>query len=180
MENISGVVQRQRAYFAEGHLRHVEQRVHYLQKLRDAVVQHEADIMQALKDDLNKSEFEAYATEIGFVLSEIRHTLKHVKKWVKPVRVKTPITHVGSASYRYPEPYGVALILAPWNYPFMLALTPLIGAVAAGNCVVLKPSELSVHTSDVMDKLLREVFPQECVAVIQGGVETRESCRERV
>lgn len=134
--------------------------------------------MHALKTDLHKSEFEAYTTEIGFVLEEIRFTLKHLKKWSKPTRVRTPITHFGAKSYVMKEPYGVALIIAPWNYPFQLAMAPLIGAIAAGNCAVIKPSELTPTTSSLINEMIRSTFPPDYITVIEGDAATSQALLE--
>lgn len=168
MENYSTLVNKQRKFFREF-------RISALKRLRSAVKDYENKIIDALKADLNKSEFEAYSTEIGFVLEEIGFTLKHLKSWVKPEKVKTPITHFGSKSYIYPEPYGVALIIAPWNYPFQLVIAPLIGAIAAGNCAVLKPSEFTPRTSEVLKELIKELYPEEYITVVQGGIETSQA-----
>ncbi|MGE5703277.1 MAG: aldehyde dehydrogenase [Clostridia bacterium] len=171
MSRYQELIERQRAFVASGATKELAFREQSLRRLKLEIEKSEAMISAALKADLNKSLFEAYSTEIGMVLSEISHTLKHLRRWAKPRRVKTPITHIGSAGYIYPEPYGVALIIAPWNYPFNLALAPLIAALAAGNTVVLKPSELAPNTSEAMTRLLRGIFPEEQVAVVEGGVE---------
>ena len=121
--------------------------------------------MEALKNDLNKSEFDAYITEIGILLEEIRFTMKHLKKWAKPRKVKSSLAQIGSKSMIYPEPYGVTLIISPWNYPFQLAVAPLIGAIAAGNCAVLKPSELTPATSELLGKMISNAFPPEYITV---------------
>src|SRR5690625_4604160 len=115
-----------------------------LDRLREVIKENEQNIMDALRTDLNKSEFEAYSTEIGVVLNEIRFVKKHLRKWMRPKRARTPMTHFGSSSHIYPEPYGVSLIIAPWNFPFQLSIAPIIGAIAAGNCVILKPSEFNM------------------------------------
>ncbi|NLU53685.1 MAG: aldehyde dehydrogenase [Clostridiaceae bacterium] len=175
MENYSHLVSRQREFFRTGKTKEIEFRISALKRLRSAVKEYENKIIDALKADLNKSEFEAYSTEIGFVLEEIGFTLKHLKSWVKPEKVKTPITHFGSKSYIYPEPYGVALIIAPWNYPFQLVIAPLIGAIAAGNCAVLKPSEFTPRTSEVLKELIKELYPEEYITVVQGGIETSQA-----
>ena len=137
--------------------------------LAKAIKKYENDIYQALKEDLNKSAFESYETEVGIVLAEISHTLKHLNKWTKVKRVSTPIFHFPARSYRYNEPYGKVLIMSPWNYPFQLTLAPLVGAIAAGNQVVVKPSQYSQHTSFMIEKIIKEVFSQDEVTVIQGG-----------
>ncbi len=143
--------------------------------MRDAIKKHENEIMSALKLDLNKSEFEAYETEIGIVLEEIKYVIKHLSNWTRPKRVKTPLMHFPSSSVLYTEPYGVVLIMSPWNYPFQLAMVPLVGALAAGNTCVLKPSEYSFHTSEMIEKIMKEVFREEYVAVVRGGREANKS-----
>ncbi|SEM11543.1 aldehyde dehydrogenase (NAD+) [Mesobacillus persicus] len=174
MENYSSLLTRQKSFFRTEKTKDLSYRLEALEKLRSAVRDYEKPLMEALRSDLNKSEFDAYTTEIMIVLEEIKFTINHLKSWAKPRKVKTPITHIGSASYIYPEPYGVALIIAPWNYPFQLAVAPLIGAIAAGNCAVIKPSELTPNTSEVFAQLIAETFPEEFIAVVQGGVETSQ------
>lgn len=175
MESYGLLVAKQRDFFHTDRTKEISFRIQALETLRKAIKEREQEFIESLKQDLNKSEFDAYSTEIGIVLEEIRFTLKHLSKWAKPRRVKTPMTHIGSKSLIYPEPYGVTLIIAPWNYPFQLAIAPLIGAIAAGNCAVLKPSELTPKTSHVMAKLIKENFPEEFITVIEGGVETSEA-----
>jgi aldehyde dehydrogenase (NAD+) len=175
MENYSSLVAKQQSYFRSEITKDLAFRLEALQKLRTAIKNNEHNLMDALKADLNKSEFDAYSSEIGFVLEELRFTIKHLRSWVKPKRVKTPLTHIGSASYIYSEPYGVTLIIAPWNYPFQLAIAPLIGAIAAGNCAVIKPSELTPKTSELLGKIISELFSEEYITVVQGGVETSQA-----
>ncbi|MEO2076159.1 MAG: aldehyde dehydrogenase [Bacillus sp. (in: firmicutes)] len=175
MENYSSLVAKQQSYFRTEITKDLAFRLEALQKLRTAIKNNEHNLMDALKADLNKSEFDAYSSEIGFVLEELRFTIKHLRSWVKPKRVKTPLTHIGSASYIYSEPYGVTLIIAPWNYPFQLAIAPLIGAIAAGNCAVIKPSELTPKTSGLLGKIISEIFSEEYITVVQGGVETSQA-----
>ncbi|MGE8205094.1 aldehyde dehydrogenase [Heyndrickxia sp. NPDC080065] len=172
MEHISNLIKKQKQFFATGRTKSVDFRIHNLEILKSIITDNEQSLMEALKKDLNKSEFEAYTTEIGFVLSEISFTLKNIRRWCKPKRVKTALTHFGSKSYVYKEPYGVALIISPWNYPINLALAPLIGAIAAGNCAILKPSELTPATSKLLHELISEYFPSEYIAVIEGDAET--------
>lgn len=150
-----------------------------LQDLRVAIKKYEDEIFRALKKDLNKSAFEAYETEVGIVLEEINYTLKHLNKWAKPKRIKTPIFNFLSTSYIYHEPYGKVLIMSPWNYPFQLTITPLIGAFAAGNQIIVKPSEYSSSTAIVVEKLLNEVFSQEEVTVIRGGRAVNQALLEQ-
>ncbi|MBM6619209.1 aldehyde dehydrogenase [Bacillus suaedaesalsae] len=171
MENYNALISKQKSYFLTGKTKEVQFRIDSLEKLRAAIRNYEKELLTALKADLNKSEFDAYTTEVGVLLEEIRFTLSNLRSWVNPEKVKTPVTHVGSTSYVYPEPYGVALIISPWNYPFQLAIAPLIGAIAAGNCAIIKPSELTPKTSEVLAKLIKEIFPEEYITVAIGGVE---------
>ncbi|WP_349925167.1 aldehyde dehydrogenase [Bacillus altitudinis] len=149
----------------------VQDRIRLLNDLKKAIKHHEKDILQALAHDLHKSEQEAYTTEIGMVYEEINHTVKHLHKWAKPSRAKTPLTHIGSKSMIIKEPYGSVLIIAPWNYPFQLALSPLVGAISAGNAVTLKPSELTPHVSNVIGTIVESVFQEDLAAVVEGGVD---------
>jgi aldehyde dehydrogenase (NAD+) len=172
MENINELIQKQRAFFYQGKTKSVSFRMDALNRLRHLIKSNEQSLMDALKQDLNKSEFDSFISEIGIVLEEIRFTMKHLKSWAKPRRVKSSLTGLGSKGYIYPEPYGVTLIISPWNYPFQLAVAPLIGAIAAGNCSIIKPSELTPKTSAILAKLISENFPQEYISVVEGGVET--------
>ena len=129
------------------------------------------EINEALKLDLNKSQEEAYMSEIGLVLSEISFMLKHISSYSRVKRVKSPIAQFPSTSYKLPSPYGKVLIISPWNYPFMLAIEPLVDAISAGNCVLIKPSEISPNTSKVIEKLINMTFEKGYVEVVQGGVD---------
>ena len=170
-ENIySALIHKQKAFFGTQQTKSLAFRKDALNKLGDAIRKYEQPIIQALKSDLNKSEFEAYSTEVGIVLKEIRFFLKHLHTWARPKKMKTPITHIGSKSTIYAEPYGVVLIIAPWNFPFQLAIAPLIGAIAAGNCAIIKPSELTPKTSEVIAALIQETYAEEYIAVVQGDV----------
>jgi aldehyde dehydrogenase (NAD+) len=175
METYSSLITKQKSFFKTEKTKNIDFRLEALQRLRNAIKINEKTLMEALRMDLNKSEFDAYTSEIGFVLEELRFTIKHLRSWAAPKKVKTPITHIGSNSYIYPEPYGVTLIIAPWNYPFQLAVAPLIGAIAAGNCAMIKPSELTPKTSEVLETLIRDIFPEEYIVVVQGGVETSQA-----
>ena len=146
-------------------------RIEALKKLKQAILAHEDAILDALFKDLNKSHFEGLLTEVGVVLIELNDTIKSLKKWMKIRKLKTPITLFKAKSYIYPEPYGVVLIMSPWNYPFQLAISPLIGAIAAGNVAVLKLSPDSVHTSQVTKKIIESIFDQDYIKVFSGGLE---------
>lgn len=146
-------------------------RIRKLESLKKVILKYESEISLALKADLGKSAFETYATEIGFILEEINYTVKNLDSWTKVKKVKTPITLFPGKSYIYAEPYGVVLIISPWNYPFQLCLSPFIGAIASGNKVVLKPSEFAQQTSMIITKIITEVFTEDEVAVVEGGLE---------
>ncbi|MCR8644130.1 aldehyde dehydrogenase [Paenibacillus sp. N1-5-1-14] len=174
-EGILQAVQQVKDYHRTGVTLDIEVRIEALRKLQDAIRRHEPQILEALKLDLNKSKFEAYSSEVGIVLAEIRHTLKHIRRWAKPKRTRTALIHFGARGIIYPEPFGTTLVIAPWNYPFQLSLAPVIGAIAAGNCVVLKPSEQAPHTSAALVKLVEDAnahgLPKEMLRVIEGDVD---------
>jgi len=172
MENHGELIQKQREFFFQGKTKEISYRLEALKKLQNLFRTYEQDIMDALKADLNKSNFDTYLTEIGIVQAELTFTLKHLHKWIRSKRVKSTLATFGAKGYIYPEPYGIALIIAPWNYPFQLAVAPLIGAIAAGNCAILKPSELTPRTSAILYKIISENFPEEYIKVVEGGVET--------
>lgn len=167
--NLAELTAAQRAYFLTDATRPVSGRLKALDDFRLAILKREGKIYAALKADLHKSEFEAYMTEVGMVLDELRFVSKHVRGWASPHSVHTPLAQFPSKSFRLPEPYGVVLIMSPWNYPFQLSLEPLIGAIAAGNCAVVKPSAYAPHTSQVIAELIADCFPPEYVSVVQGG-----------
>jgi aldehyde dehydrogenase (NAD+) len=158
----------------QGHLS-VDTRKSRLQELKKSIKQHELMINSALKEDLGKSAFEAYATEVGFILEEISFILNKIDDWSKVRKVKTPVTLFPGKSFVRPEPYGVVLIISPWNYPFQLCLSPFIGAIAAGNRVVIKPSEFAPKTAEVIEKIIRSVFLEEEVQVVQGALEETQA-----
>lgn len=156
------------AYYNSGATRSYSFRKTQLLALRKAIQLQEASIIEALHKDLHKSAEEAYATEIGFVYAEITYALKHLKQWMQPKRVPTPLALFPSTSTIVRDSLGVCLIIAPWNYPLQLLLAPLVGAIAGGNCVVLKPSEFTINTTLVIDKLIRQTFLSEYIKVVQG------------
>ncbi|KJL05890.1 MULTISPECIES: aldehyde dehydrogenase [Priestia] len=172
MNNYQELTKKQLSFFHSGKTKDVAFRIETLKKLRELVLGHEEDILKAVKADLNKPEMEAKRAEIGLVLSEIDFALENLAEWAAPKEVETPSTHAGAKSYIYQDPYGLALVIAPWNYPFQLAVSPVVGAIAAGNCVVLKPSELTPHTSSLLAKMFNENFPEEYLTVVEGEVET--------
>lgn len=167
-KQIEEIIERERAFFMTQQTKDISFRIKILKKLKKVILKNEKGINEALKKDLNKSNFETYMTETGMVLSELNYVIKHIKKWAKKKRVRTPIAQFHAKSYQMSEPYGVALIMAPWNYPFMLSIDPLIGAIAAGNCVVIKPSEFAPNTAYIIEKIIKECFEESYVTVIQG------------
>ncbi len=166
---ISEIIARQRAYFDSGATRPLGFRLDALEKLRCALQKNEALLFDALKQDLNKAPMESYMCETGLVLEEIRYHLKHLSVWMKPKRVPTPLAQFHAKSFRSPEPYGLALIMSPWNYPVQLCLNPLVGAISGGNCAVVKPSAYAPATSAALARILGETFPPEYIAVVEGG-----------
>jgi acyl-CoA reductase-like NAD-dependent aldehyde dehydrogenase len=171
---IQDVIQRQRQFFTSGATQPLRFRLAQLRQLRQVIVQHQDAVLQALQADLGKPNFEAYAAEIG-VLREVDHALKHLKTWMKPRRSTTTIDQFPARAWVVPEPLGVALIISPWNYPFQLMISPMVGAIAAGNCAILKPSELAPHISAVMATLIRDNFDPDYLTVIEGGVDTSKA-----
>ena len=139
-----------------------------LKRLLNAIIVHEDEIISALKADFHKPEFETVVTETSYVISDLKHTIKNLSRWAKPKRVFPFVVNIPSSDYIYKEPYGKVLVISPWNYPFQLALCPVIAAVAAGNQVVLKPSELTPNTAEIIQKIIAKVFAINQVEVIQG------------
>ena len=169
IEQISPILNIQRRFFKTGESRDLGYRREALKKLKTMIIENEHLIMDALNEDLRKAPFESYASEIGLVLKEIDHHLKHLKKWTSTRRASTPLVLFPSKSHVRREAYGLVLIIAPWNYPLSLLLTPLVGAIAAGNCVVLKPANYAKATSSLLEQLIRETFPQEHISIFTGG-----------
>lgn len=157
-----------KSFFDQGNTRSYEFRLEQLKKLKESIQKNETNIIDALTMDLGKPEFETYTAEIGIVYSEISHTIKKLKKWMRNKYVATPMFLLPAISYTYPEPKGVVLIISPWNYPFQLIMSPLIGAIAAGNCVVLKPSNKSIRTQHIISKIIEETYDEEYISVVEG------------
>ncbi len=166
---ITELITAQQAHFHTGATLPLKARKQALHKLQKAIIKHQQDLIKALHTDLGKSKTEAYICEIGLTLSEINYVRKHLRAWAKDKRVSTPLSNFPAKSVITQEPYGVVLIMSPWNYPVLLTLQPLIGAIAAGNCVVIKPSAYSPATSKIISELITEIFPPKYVAVVQGG-----------
>ena len=168
-QQISALVSEQRAFFESGKTLCVCYRKEALQKLYAAIVSRESALIDALQKDLGKSDFESYMCEIGMVLDEISYMLKHLEGFAKEKRVRTPLAQFASRSYVKPSPYGVVLIMSPWNYPFLLTLDPLVDALAAGNTAIVKPGAYAPATAQAIKELLESTFPREYVAVVTGG-----------
>lgn len=168
-QEIKTIVTRQRKYFQTGSTLPVNTRLNALRRLYAAISGSEKEIHEALKKDLGKSGFESYMCETGLVLEEISYMLKHTARFAREKRVRTPLAQFYSRSFQKPSPYGVTLIMSPWNYPFMLTLSPLVDALAAGNTAVVKPSAYSPNTSEVLRKILSQCFEPQYVAVVTGG-----------
>ncbi len=168
------LIARQRAFFQSGATLSREFRRDQLRNLLDTLVAHETDLLAALDADLRKSPREAYTSELGVVLGEIRHALRHLSAWMKPARRRASLLAWPARGFVRPEPFGVALIIGPWNYPLQLLISPLVGAIAAGNCAVLKPSEFAPHTAAALGQIIGAAFPDEFIAVVQG----EQTCAE--
>ena len=166
---IETLVARQRAFFTQNTTLPLEFRREALDRLERAIVQREGEINDALRADLGKSASESYMCEIGMTLSELRFMRSHLRAFARKRRVLTPLAQFHASSYTVRDPYGVVLIMSPWNYPFMLTMEPLVGALAAGNCCVVKPSAYAPATSAIIGKLIADCFPPEHVCVVEGG-----------
>jgi aldehyde dehydrogenase (NAD+) len=178
--NIQSVVSRLRSTFDSGKTRPISWRLEQLHAMRDMIREREQEIFDALAKDLGKSRFESWVAEAGFSVNEVDYAIKRLKSWMKPRRVKTPMSCLPGGSFIQWEPLGVALIISPWNYPILLTMGPLVGAIAAGNCVVIKPSEISANTSGVIARCLRDFLDNDAVAVVEGRVkEATELLKER-
>ena len=163
----------QRAFFATGKTKPLDFRLEQLNRLNDAIIERQDAIIQAAKDDLGRPEFEGYF-EIA-VTTELKYVLKKLKSWVRPQKVSLPLSQLPGSAWVQPEPLGCVLIVGPWNYPFQLVISPLIGAIASGNCAIIKPSEIAPATSKVVAELIAATFDPEYVAVQAGGVEVAQA-----
>ncbi len=167
--DIHEIVESEKHFFRTGVTRGVDFRIDMLKNFRKAIIENDELISAALKADLNKQPFESYMCETGLLLEEINFHIKRLKKWSKTRRVKSGIGQLPGKSYVCPEPYGVVLIMAPWNYPVQLCLMPLVGAISAGNCAVVKPSAYAPESSRVISKLIESAFPTGFVTAVEGG-----------
>ncbi len=168
------IYNQQKGYFNSQATKSYDQRVKVLNDLKAQILKYESRIIQAMQADMAKPETEAAGGEIWFVVEEIEYTLRHLKRWMKPQRKRTPLLHFRASSAIYPEPFGQVLIISPWNYPFNLLFSPLVGALAAGNTAILKPSELAPNTAEVIEEMVNNHFDPGLIRVVNGGVETAE------
>jgi aldehyde dehydrogenase (NAD+) len=175
MNSYAEIVERQKEFFYTGKTKEIAFRIEMLKKLKTGIKDWEEKIMDAVYQDLRKSEFEVFTTEIALVLEEINYFVKNLKKLSKPKRIKTSLINFPAKNYIYKEPYGVSLIISPWNYPFQLAMAPLVGSIAAGNCTIVKPSELSPKTSSVIEEMIKHLFNEAYIKVICGDVEVAQN-----
>jgi aldehyde dehydrogenase (NAD+) len=165
---IEDICRAQRDFFATGITRSYAFRKGQLMVLKKALQRNENELISALKKDLGKSAFESYGTEIGVVHEEINHAIKHLREWMQPKRVGSPLVLFGSTSKIYPQPLGCTLVISPWNYPVYLLLAPLVSAIAGGNTVILKPSEIALETEMVINRMISETYEPEYIATING------------
>ncbi|GJD21276.1 aldehyde Dehydrogenase [Rivularia sp. IAM M-261] len=172
--SISDTIRKQRKFFQSGTTKDFAFRLVQLKALKQAIIQHQTDITHALLADLNRAEVETYGTEILLIISEIDYAIKNLKQWMQPQKLATNIQQFPASARIYPEPLGIALIIGPWNYPFQLTLSPLVGAIAAGNCAIIKPSELATNCSKVIAEIITKSFASEYITVVEGGVDTSQ------
>jgi aldehyde dehydrogenase (NAD+) len=178
--SIAALVAKLRSAFESGRTRPIEWRRRQLQRMKTMLVEHETDFLDALAADLGKPRLEGWATDIGAVINEVEYALRQLRSWTKPVRARMPLTQWPGRAAVHPEPYGVALVIAPWNYPIHLLLLPIVSAIAAGNAVVGKPSKVAARTSATLARLVPKYLDPESVAVVEGGVgETQALLAER-
>lgn len=172
--NLNSIIREQRNFFYSGKTKDIPFRIAQLKKLKQIILDNKENVIAALKADLNKPEYEIYETELLSV-KEIDYAIENIKNWTRSKKVATPLEQFPSSSVIYPEPLGIVLIISPWNYPFSLIVSPLVGAIAAGNCTVLKPSEIAPHTSKAIADIFQKNFDPAYIAVVEGGVETTQS-----
>jgi len=171
LAEISETVQKQHRFFNTGTTREVSFRIDQLKKLRQLLEEHEEEIYEALKNDFKKPRFETFGTELMLVYDEIDHAVKHIKSWSRPEKVRDTLFTFPSKNYIYRQPYGVVLVIGAWNYPIQLCLNPAVGALAAGNCVIIKPSEFASHSSSILKTIINQHFEEEYLHVIEGEAE---------
>ena len=172
------LVKKHLSFFASGKTLSLSFRIKALDRLEQTIIRYEQELYKALRKDLGKSKTESYMCEVGLTLSELRFIRRHIRAWSRDRLVRTPLAQFHAKSFTVQEPYGVVLVMSPWNYPVLLTLEPLIGALAAGNCCVVKPSAYSPATSKILAQMIRDTFPSGYVSVVEGGrEEDRKSTR---
>jgi aldehyde dehydrogenase (NAD+) len=177
--DIQSIIQAQRNYFASNVTKDYHFRFQALKTLKEGILNYKEQIIEAMHKDLGKAPMETIMTELAIVMNELNHTLKHLKRWMKPQKVHTPLVLFAAKSRILQEPFGVVLIMSPWNYPFQLAIDPLIGAIAAGNCAIIKPASYAKHTSEVIYQMIQSCFKPEFITTILGGREENKSLLEQ-
>lgn len=175
MSDIKKTIRRQRTFFNAGRTREIGFRIEQLKRLKAELIRRETDIEKALHDDFGKCAFETYATEIGLILSGITEFERHLKAWARPRTVPKSMATFHAKSTIVHEPFGVTLIMSPWNYPVQLTLAPLIGAMAAGNTAVVKPSRYTPHTAALLKSIIKDNFSDEYIALFEGGRDVNEA-----
>ncbi len=178
MLDVENIIEKQRKFFKSGATKEYNFRLRALKKLKKCIKKNEKAIYEALRLDLNKPKFESFVGEIGFVEKEIGFSIKHLKEWMRPKKVPTDMVNMPGKSFIHHQPYGVVLIISPWNYPFHLSVMPLIGAISAGNTAIIKPSELSENTSFLLHDMISKCFDENYIAVVNGGREVAENLLE--
>ena len=171
MIEIKQSFEKQKEFYSTGETKNIDFRINNLKKLKKIIKDNEEKIIEAIKKDLGKAPFETYATEIGLVYEELNIHIKNIRKWARREKKRSPIVHFPAKSYVYKEPYGVTLIIGPFNYPIQLILAPLVAAIAAGNCTILKPSENTINTSVLLEEIINNNFDENYVKVVNplGG-----------
>lgn len=170
-QDVEIMIEEQKKFFLTGHTKNIEFRKKQLLKLKGKIKHYEKELLKALNLDLRKSDFEAYSNEVGIVLDSISNFVKNIDEWAKPVHVKTPIHFQPAKSFIVRDPYGVVLIIGPFNYPFQLVMEPLIGAIVGGNTAIVKPSETTPHTTEIIKKIIEETFDTSYIRVVEGEKE---------
>ena len=170
-QEIQQIIVEQKNFFLQGETLRYQFRVEQLNKLKQSILKYQTQLEEALYIDLGKNAFESYTSEIGFILHSITHALQHLKKWMKPEKKKTPMSLMFTKSQVIKQPYGCVYIIGPYNYPFQLLIEPLVGAIAAGNCAIVSPSELTPHVCEVTKKIIKDAFAPQYICCVDGGIE---------
>ena len=178
-KEIHEIILSQREFFLTGKTRDINFRMEALKKLKAAILANEQSIINALENDLRKPIMESYTSELAMIINEINFAIKNLKRWIKPTKVKSTFLVFPAKSYIMTEPFGTALIISPWNYPFQLTLVPLVGAIAAGNCCVIKPSEYSKASGSIIKKIICDTFDSCYVSTINGDMEVSQYLLEQ-